>query len=84
MNCLRFFFLASACFWVTASVGCTPAGAVARCDKYEAINREHAADEQLPPEARMVAQDNADAWEAQGYLLRGEKPPGPQCPYEGW
>jgi len=43
-----------------------------------AINQGHAADESLPAEARAVAQDNADAWEVQAYLLDPDSEPSPE------
>ena len=53
--------------------GCVPAQAILQTRQNVAINRAHETDTALPTEAREIAQDNADAWEAQRYLLTGER-----------
>ena len=50
-------------------LGCIPAQAVRQAKENIALNRNHERNEALPNQARLVAQDNADAWEAQLHVL---------------
>ena len=54
---------------------CIPQQAIRQAEQNVILNRAHAADGSLPEEARQVATDNADAWEAQLYLLDSDKAP---------
>lgn len=62
-----------ACVLLTGLAGCV---AKPRSDAlfYADINAAHAADAKLPPAARAIAQDNADAWAIQAYELGGAEP----------
>lgn len=54
---------------------CVPQQAITQAQQNVEINRAHAADESLPAQAREIAQDNADAWEAQLYALDNDQEP---------
>jgi hypothetical protein len=52
--------------------GCgAPASALKACEVYLRVNRAHVDDASLPPEARSIALDNADAWEVMREDLGG-------------
>lgn len=55
--------------------GCVSAAAISQARTEQAINRGHANDSSLPTEARLIADDNYDAWSAQLYNLCGERLP---------
>jgi len=63
--------LALVCLFLAS---CVDAQAVRQAQQNIRINRAHEADDKLPQEARAIAQDNGDAWEAQLYLLDGTEP----------
>jgi hypothetical protein len=52
--------------------GCgAPASALKACEVYLRVNRAHVDDATLPPAARSIALDNADAWEVMREDLGG-------------
>ena len=57
---------------------CVPQQAITQADNNVTINRAHASDQSLSEDARLIAQDNADAWEAQLYILDIERKPSPE------
>ena len=54
---------------------CIPQQAIRQAEQNVSLNSAHASDGSLPEEARQIATDNADAWEAQLYLLDSDKEP---------
>ena len=63
----------AALLMVVLLASCVPAQAILQTRQNVAVNRAHETDTALPTEAREIAQDNAAAWEAQRYLLTGER-----------
>ena len=55
--------------------GCVSVAAIEQARTEQAVNRGHADDETLPVEARLIAEDNYDAWSAQLYNLAGDRLP---------
>ena len=54
---------------------CVPQQAITQAENNVTINRAHASDQSLSKDARLIAQDNADAWEAQLYILDIDRKP---------
>jgi len=61
--------------FLLALSGCVSAAAINQAKTEQAVNRGHANDVSLPAEARLIADDNYDAWSAQLYNLCGERLP---------
>ena len=57
------------------SSGCAHREAIRLAELSATVNSGHAKDETLPPEARIIAQDNWDAWAVQLSILRGDPLP---------
>ncbi len=55
--------------------GCVSEAAITQARTEQAVNQGHSSDSQLAPEARLIAQDNWDAWSAQLFNLTGAKLP---------
>jgi hypothetical protein len=58
-----------------ALTGCASSTAGRLAELSQAVNRGHYRDETLPPEARIIARDNWDAWSVQLQILRGDPLP---------
>lgn len=63
--------------WLAALLasGCAHREAIRLAEISTAVNSGHARDETLPPEARIIARDNWDAWAVQLSILRGDPLP---------
>lgn len=71
VRALQFMFWTSLVLAVFLLLGCVPAQAIRQAKTEAAINRAHMLDEDLPEEARLIGQDNYDAWSAQLFNLDG-------------
>ena len=56
-------------------VGCVPAACIKQAKTEVLVNRGHADDPTLPPQARLIALDAVDAWSTQLYGLTGKDLP---------
>ena len=54
-------------------VACVPAQAIKQCEVEQLVAQQHQANDALPVEARLLAEDNEDAWAAQNYILNGTR-----------
>ena len=55
--------------------GCVSAAAIKQAEIEQAVNRGHSGDNYLSREARLIGEDNYDAWSAQLYNLNGTRLP---------
>lgn len=60
---------------LSALPGCVPSSAVKQARIESAVNLGHSRDATLSPDARLIAQDNYDAWSVQLFSLTGEPVP---------